>query len=144
MTDEAKAVVASGSLTAGPGPLSQKVLEYTELMRTLVPSARTPGDWEPLEKLVAVEEFERVGNYMEVHNWRQYTEMLTQWVSGTHEFETEVRRISEMPGRVFFEIQETHFRGDRTDVVNSMSVFQFNDEGKICHLDIYLQQPQTA
>jgi hypothetical protein len=27
-------------------------------------------------------------------------------------------------------------------VVNSLSVYEFNDEGKIRHLDVYLQQPR--
>jgi len=30
------------------GPLTQKVLQYQEIMKHLVPTARTPQDWAPL------------------------------------------------------------------------------------------------
>jgi hypothetical protein len=51
-----------------------------------------------------------------------------------------VRRISELRGLVYFEVEERHFRGGNVHVVNSMTVFEFNEDGKICHLDVYLQQ----
>jgi len=91
---------------------------------------------------VAVDEFERVGTFLETQNWQQYTEMLTQWASVTSTFETTVRRISELNGLVYFEIEERHFRGDQVNVVNSLTVFEFNEAGKIRHLDVYLQQPR--
>jgi len=41
---------------------------------------------------------------------------------------------------VFFEIEERHFRGGDVHVVNSMTVFDFDEDNKIRHLDVYLQQ----
>ena len=41
---------------------------------------------------------------------------------------------------VYFEVEERHFRGGDVNVVNSMTVFDFNEDGKIRHLDVYLQQ----
>lgn len=124
------------------GPLSQKVLEYTATMERLVPTARDPADWEPLAELVAVEEFERVGVWMEVMNWEQYTQMLAQWAAAETKFETTVRRISELGRHVYFEVEERHFHGERVHTVNSMTVFAFDDDSKIRHLDVYLQQPR--
>jgi hypothetical protein len=124
------------------GPLTRKVLDYEQTMKRLVPAVETPGDWAPLAELVAVDEFERVGTFLEVQNWEQYTEMLTRWASHTASFETAVRRISELPGLVYFEIEERHFRGDGVSVVNSLTVFEFDEAGKIRHLDVYLQQPR--
>ena len=50
--------------------LSRKVLEYSQIMKRLVDSARQPGfsveSWAPLVELVAIDEFERVGNFKEV------------------------------------------------------------------------------
>jgi hypothetical protein len=43
-------------------------------------------------------------------------------------------------GLVYFEVEERHFRGGDVNVVNSMTVFEFNENGKIRHLDVYLQQ----
>jgi hypothetical protein len=122
------------------GPLTRKVLDYTQTMKRLVPAITAPADWAPLAEFVVVDEFERVGTFLEVQDWQRYTEMLTQWASATETFETTVRRISEMPGLVYFEIEERHFRGGNVNVVNSMTVFEFDEDGRIRHLDVYLQQ----
>ena len=79
----------------GAGPLTRKVLEYDETMKSLVAEFENPTDWSPLVEYVAVDDFERVGTFLEVQNWDQYTEMLTRWASVTESFETTVRRISE-------------------------------------------------
>jgi hypothetical protein len=109
-------------------------------MRALVPSVEVPADWAPLTEFVAVDDFERVGTFLEVQDWQQYTEMLTQWASATDSFETPVRRVSELGDLVFFEVEERHHRGDDVHVVNTMTVFEFDAAGKIRHLDVYLQQ----
>jgi hypothetical protein len=101
---------------------------------------KTTGDWAPLAEFVAVDEFERVGTFLEVQDWQQYTQMLTGWARATSRFETSVRRVSELPGLVYFEIEERHFRGDDMNVVNSLTVFEFNPAGKIRRLNVYLQQ----
>jgi hypothetical protein len=119
------------------GLLTQKALDYVETVKCMVPA---PADWAPLAEFVAVDEFERVGTFLEVQNWQQYTEMLTQWARAVDTFETTVRRITESRGLVYFEVEERHFRGGNVNVVNSMTVFEFDMEGKIRHLDVYLQQ----
>jgi hypothetical protein len=129
-------------MSENAGPLTRKVLEYEHAMKRLVPTIEAPADWAPLAEFVAVDTFERVGTFLEVQNWQQYTEMLTHWASATETFETTVRRISELPGLVYFEIEERHFRGGDVHVVNSMTVFEFDEDGKIRHLDVYLQQPR--
>ena len=91
---------------------------------------------------MAVDKFEQVGS-LEVMNWHQYTEFLTKWASQTA-FETKRRRISELPGLVFLELQETNTTETQSTVVNSLSVYEFNDDGKIRHLDIYLQRELSA
>lgn len=123
-----------------PGPFTRTVLEFVQTMARLVPAVNRDADWAPLAEFVAVDEFERVGTFCEVQNWPQYTEMLTQWASATDSFETTVRRISESRGLVYFEVEERHFRAGDVNVVNSMTVFEFNEDGKIRHLDVYLQQ----
>ncbi|HXW32984.1 MAG TPA: hypothetical protein VEJ87_00255, partial [Acidimicrobiales bacterium] len=124
------------------GPLTRKVLDYERTIKKLVETVKSPLDWAPLEEFVAVEEFERVGTFLEVQDWRQYTEMLTGWASVTDSFDTTLRRVAELGSRVYFEIVERHFRGESASVVNSMTVFEFDENGKIRHLDVYLQQPR--
>lgn len=125
-----------------PGPLTRTVLDYVRTMERLVPTVDAPEDWAPLTEFVAVDEFERVGTFLEVQSWSQYTEMLTQWASAIATFETTVQRISELPGLVYYAVEERHLVGENVNVVNSLTVFDFDDVGKIRHLDVYLQQPR--
>jgi hypothetical protein len=124
------------------GPLSQKVLGYEAAMRRLVPTVRVRQDWQPLTEFVAVEDFERVGTFMEHQDWRAYTEMLTQWADSIDSFETSVQRVSESGNLVYYEIEERHRRGGNVSVVNSLTVFEFGDDAKIRRLAVYLQQPR--
>jgi hypothetical protein len=124
------------------GPLTRIVFEFEQVMKRLVPVAKASADWAPLARFVAVDDFERVGCFLEVQNWQQYTEMLSQWASATDSFETTPRRITELRSLVYFEIEERHYRGGKVHVVNSLTVFEFDADGKIRHLNVYLQQPR--
>ena len=131
-----------GATTEAGGQLSAKVLEYDRIISRLVPAAKEPGfnqaDWAPLAELIAVDEFERVGILREVMNWDQYRDFLTRWAASKG-FWTRLRRISEVPPLVYFEVEEHHLKDGSETVINSMSVFEFNDAGKVRHLDVYLQ-----
>jgi hypothetical protein len=122
------------------GPLTRRVLDYVHTMERLVPTAEVPDDWAPLADFVAVDEFERIGTFLEVQDWQQYTEMLTQWASAIDAFETVLRRVTETDRLVYYEVEERHARNARVGVVNSMTVFAFDDADLIRHLDVYLQQ----
>ena len=128
------------SASESSGPLTQRVFEYDRAMQRLVAEVGDPADWAPLTEFVAVQDFERVGTFLEVQNWNEYTEMLTRWASATESFETTVRRISETGALVYYEIEERHFRGDNVNVINSMTVFEFDANDKIRRLNVYLQQ----
>ncbi|MGB8364689.1 MAG: hypothetical protein ACLQUZ_01060 [Rhizomicrobium sp.] len=122
--------------------LSRTVLEYSRIMKRLVDEAKQPGfsvaSWAPLAELVAVDEFERVGNFKEVMSWQRYVEFLTKWAMSS-EWECSFKRITEKPGLVLLELEERSKTGAFSSVVNSMSVYEFNEAGKLRHLDIYLQ-----
>ncbi len=120
--------------------LTNRVLEYDRTMKQLVPTIRSPSDWGPLAALIDVENFERVGTFLEQQDWAQYTQMLTQWASSIDSFETTVRRISEVAPLVYYEIEERHCRGGAVNVVNSLTVFEFDEDARIRHLSVYLQQ----
>lgn len=129
------------------GPLSRIVMEFCKLHDVIVPRAKAAGfaasGWAPMAELVATDEFKRVGAYLEVMNWNQYTAFLTQWASDTA-FDSTLRRISEAGRAVFYEIEERHFRGEESIVKNVMAVFEFNEGNKICHLDIYEQAKDSG
>jgi hypothetical protein len=126
------------------GPLTKKVLDYQDTVRSLVATVKSPEDWAPLGEFLAIDEFERIGPFLDVQDWPQYAEMVNGWAQGVQKFETTVRRICELPQRVYFEVEERHLYGDNWLVVNSMNVFEFNDDGKVRHLDVYLQSPPPA
>lgn len=132
----------SGRAPDEPGPLTAKVLDFERTMKDLVPAVKGPADWAPLAEYVATDEFERVGTFLETQDWSGYTEMLTGWASATSRFETTVRRTCEQGRLVYFEIEERHFRAETVNVVRSLTVFEFDEAGKIRHLDVFLQQPR--
>lgn len=121
---------------------SRSVLEYCRIMGEMVPRAKQPGfdrdSWAPLADLVDVANFERIGNFKEVMDWDGYLDFLTPWAMGS-EWECSFKRITERGSTVFLELEERAKVGDFANVVNSMSVYEFNDAGKIHHVDIYLQ-----
>jgi predicted TIM-barrel enzyme len=127
----------------GNAELCRKVLEYAEIFNSVVHKAKQPGftvaDWAPLAELVAVDEFERVGHMMEVMNWQEYTAFVTQFATALS-WEGTFRRVQERSGVVYLELIERCTIGARVDVANTMTVYQFNAAGKLCHLDVYLQQ----
>jgi hypothetical protein len=126
----------------GNGPLTQKVIEYQDMVRKLVTTAMTAEEWTPLSSFVAIDKFERVGTFLEVQNWQQYVEMLIGWGQSIKSFETTVKRVTEVPNLVYFEVEERHFYGDAVHIVNSLSVFEFDSDAKISHLDVFLQMRQ--
>ncbi len=134
--------MSDATTTTTAGQLTAKVLEYDKIVSRLVPAAKETGftqdDWAPLAELIAVDEFERIGILREVMDWQQYRDFLTKWAA-SKEFWTHIRRISEISPLVYFEVEEHHITDGNETVINSMSVFEFDDAGKIRHLDVYLQ-----
>ena len=118
------------------------VLEYGLIVKRLVDEAKTPGfsvdSWAPLAELVATDEFERVGAFKEVMDWPAYVDFLTNWAPSS-EWESSLRRITETPGAVFLELEERSRIGEFANTVNSLSVYEFTEAGKIRHIDLYLQ-----
>jgi hypothetical protein len=71
-------------------------------------------------------------------SWPDYLDFLTNWASSS-EWECSFKRITETADLVFLELEERSAVGDITSVVNSLSVYKFDDAGKISHIDLYLQ-----
>jgi hypothetical protein len=121
---------------------ARTVLDYAVVTKRLVDEAKKPGfttqSWGPLAELVAIDEFERVGAFKEVMRWSDYVEFLTNWATSS-EWECSFKRITEAGDAVFLELEERSKIGDFESVVNSLSVYEFTDDGRIRHIDLYLQ-----
>jgi hypothetical protein len=125
------------------GPLAREVLHYGDVMERTVVAAKEPGftdaGWDELAALMDTAKFQRVGNDKAVMGWEVYRGLLTGWATRT-DFWSQFRRISEVGNVVFLELTEHNTpRGGAESVVNSMSVYEYDDAGKLVHLDIYLQ-----
>lgn len=121
---------------------ARAVLQYSIVTKRLVDEAKKPGfsvdSWGPLAQLIAVDEFERVGAFKEVMTWPDYIEFLTNWATSS-KWECSFKHITESGGRVFLELEERSEVGDFSSVVNSLSVYEFTEDDRIRHIDIYLQ-----
>ena len=121
---------------------ARTVLQYCTVTKHLVDEAKKSGfsveSWGPLAELVAVGEFVRVGAFKEVMKWPEYVEFLTNWATSSG-WECSFRRITETDGQVFLELEERSEIGEYRSVVNSLSVYEFTDDGRIRHIDLYLQ-----
>jgi hypothetical protein len=125
------------------GRLAPIALEYAAIYGRVVPLARAPGfgedAWAPLEALIAVDEFERVGLQKEVMDWPAYRSALTAFAR-SGDWEGTFRRVTEFGNLVFLELVERLTKAGRVTELNSLSVFEFDEAAKIRHLDIYVQQ----
>jgi hypothetical protein len=125
--------------------LSRKVLQYSEHFLRIVNRIKQPGfsnsDWEPLEALVDVAGFRRQGvfltNRAEVSSWPQYKQMINQY-GGMTEWEGTLRRITEVPGLVYLELEERNTTKGVTDISNTVTIYEFNSAGKLSKLDVYV------
>lgn len=121
---------------------ARRVLDYAQVMKRMVDESKQPGfsaaSWDVLLDLVAADDFVRVGNFKETQDWAGYVEFLTAWAPNA-EWECSFKRITEVEDRVYLELEERSRMGDFSSVVNSLSVYEFGDDGRIHHLDVYLQ-----
>ncbi len=125
--------------------LSRTVLQYSEAFAKLVEKAKaaalSESDWGPIEQLVDVDAFARVGVFLtpqaEVIGWQKYKFYISQY-SGNTSWEGTLRHITEAPGRVILELEERNARDGVTDVSYTVTIYEFNQAGKLHHLDVYV------
>jgi hypothetical protein len=127
------------------GPLTQVVKRFVAAQgAAMAAGVKAPSDWDPVAEFVAVDEFKRVGAYLEELDWPDYCKFLTGWASGGTRFEMTEFYITEAGNAVFQEIEERHHRGDTFIRKNVIAVYRFNQDGKIVHLDIYEQAKDSG
>jgi len=125
--------------------LSRKVLQYSENFLRIVNKIKNPGlretDWAALEELVDVKSFQRQGvfltNTAEVSNWQQYKQLITEY-GGATAWEGTLRRITEVPNLVFLELEERNTRDGVTDIANTVTIYEFNRDSRLCKLYVYV------
>ncbi len=125
--------------------LSRKVLQYSagfvEVVNRLKTGVAPETAWAPLEALIDVGAFQREGVFAtaeaEVIGWETYKSYISQYAGATS-WEGTLRHITETPGRVILELEERNSNNGKTHVSNTVTIYEFNDAGKLRHLDVYV------
>jgi len=138
--------ITTATATVGEvGPLRKIVNAFCEAQaKVLAAGVSKPSDWAPMAEFLAVDEFKRVGAYLEEFNYAEYCDFMTQWASGGTRFEMTEFHITEVGNALFQEIEERHYRGDTFIRKNVIAVYRFNRNNKIVHLDIYEQAKDSG
>ena len=128
--------------------LSRKVLDYSVTVKGLADECKQPGfqeeRWDQLfSEFFDTRNFQRVGHLKEVFDYPAYIEFQTKWAPMST-WECSFKRITEQDNVVILELEERATVGEHTNVVNTISVYEFNESGKLQHLDVYLQQTPQA
>ena len=134
--------------SAGGREFAQRVMQLFDIMKRMVEKGRqggvTPDDWSVLAELLAIQEFERVGPFHDAVDWPAYVQLLSQWVNHSQGWDPVIKRITEVPGLVYVQCEEMITHGDRVDPFYSLSLYEFNDAGKIRRIEVYMQQEAAA
>jgi hypothetical protein len=130
---------------AEEGPLTKTVRDFVSAQgAAMAKGIEKPSDWDPVAAFVDVENFKRVGAYLEELDWETYKAFLTGWAVGGTQFEFTEFYVTEAGNAVFQEIEERHHHDGQFIRKNVIAVYRFNDAGKIKHLDIYEQADDSG
>jgi hypothetical protein len=97
----------------------------------------SPDEWLGLKDFVT-DDFERIGNFKEVMTFNDMVGFLQAWAPTQH-WEGSFKRVAEFDNVVYLELEERVNEGPAQQAVNSVTVYEFDEQGKIRHLDVYLQ-----
>ena len=128
--------------------LSRKVLQYAVTTKELNEACKQPGFTDDIwdkhfSEFLDTENFLRIGHLKEEMDYPSYLEFQTKWAPKSY-WECSFKRISEVDNVVILELEERVQFDDFKNSVNTVSIYEFNEAGKVTHLDLYLQQaPQS-
>ena len=128
--------------------LSRKAIDYGLFQKGIMDRARgkdngySPDEWLGLKDLVS-DDFQRIGTFKEVMTCDDMIGFLQRW-SPTTDWEGSFKRVSEYDKVVVLELEERVKDEGAWTPVNTVSIFEFNEEGKLRHLDVYIQSPPGA
>jgi hypothetical protein len=94
-----------------------------------------------METIVDPAKFERVSVFVgaraEVIGWGTYKSYVTKY-AGHPLREGTLRHITENGPRVIMELEERNSMNGVTDVSNTVTIYDFDEAGKLVHLDVYV------
>lgn len=118
---------------------ARTAIEYGMFQKVIMDRAKGAPDYSPDEwlglKQFVTDDFQRIGTFREVMTLDEMVRFLQAW-SPTAQWEGSFKRLTEHDNVVFLELEE---RVDDNPPVNTVSVYEFDDAGKLRHLDVYIQ-----
>ena len=103
----------------------------------------TTEDFAPIVELLDPEKFTRIGIYKDAADWPLCLEKYLQF-AGTSLWSGKLRFINTVGNFVYQELEETITRAQGANIINTMSVYEFDDNDKVIALRVYLQQAQDV
>ena len=128
--------------------LSRTAIEYGLFQKRIMDRARgkgngySPDEWLGLKDFVS-DDFERIGTFKEVMTFESMIGFLQKW-SPSMDWEGSFKRVSEYDNVVVLELEERVKTDGEWSAVNTVSIYEFNADGKLRHLDVYIQSPPGA
>jgi hypothetical protein len=120
----------------------RRVIDFCLFQKNLMDRSKHASDYSPDEWLGLTQfmsdDFQRIGNFKEVMTFSEMVGFLQAWAPTIH-WEGSFKRVTEYDNVVVLELEERVGEGDAQNAVNSVTIYEFNEAGKIRHLDVYLQ-----
>jgi hypothetical protein len=139
MSGERQSIEDAHAASSG---LTRRVLDYAIRFKAIVDESRrrppVEADWAAVGELVDPARFRRTGAAREEMDWPAYVAFLTRYANEA-EWHGYFRRATEAPGRVVLELEEHSAIADRTDIANTVTIFDFDAAGRIVELRVYIQ-----
>lgn len=131
------------------GNHTESVNTLVQIMKKLVDrgvaeSSVTESDWQELDCVVDTKAFERIGPFHDIVDWPGYVKLLTGWVNHSEGWDPVVKHMSEAPGVAFMQCEEMITDGDTVFPFYSLSMYEFNDAGKIQRISVYMQKEEPV
>lgn len=131
--------------SAGYTGLTRRVLQYSEAFTNVIAKAKAgtlrEADWKPFEELVDTVAYVRQGVFLgpkaEILDWQTYKGYIARYGAFTT-WEGTLRHVTETSARVILELEERNAHDGVIDVANTVTIYDFDEAGKIHHLDVYV------
>jgi hypothetical protein len=126
--------------SAAPASLAASALRYVEGVKQIARGAKLADHdiaaWDRLAPLVATSDFLLVGRGKQELDWPAAIASMDRWARGC-EFSSMLLRLEEANGLVFMQLDEQATAQGQTRRLQTMTVFEFDGDGKIRRLDAY-------
>ncbi|MFM6831423.1 MAG: hypothetical protein ACKOVA_13975 [Novosphingobium sp.] len=122
--------------------LSRRVLDWASVQKELMDASTQPGfdpdRWDVLADFVDADRFLRIGTVKEEMRFADFLGFMRQWAPSA-QWDGYFKRINEYDNVVVLELEERVTANGHSNAVNTISVYEFDEAGKLFHLDVYMQ-----